>query len=223
MWSKGAASDQLRSAGVLVRMFDYSSDAARPWLNCDKTQCSYGDRLTGTIVNHQLPDVYNLWDSWNYGVVLSPTELKLRCSYSRDGFTFNLPGDGCPTETCDANCNAYYCRSTGEELWWKCGWKANQLKSMLTMHARLHAKSEFVIGGKMVTYNEVIIDTGAYFRGLPHSILAFLCTASASDEQRKAARKAHSSFLSKYSAAKGSTPLLVYDPSKSSQPFSLSE
>ena len=87
----------------------------------------------------------------------------------------------------------------------------------------LHAKSEFVIGGKMVTYNEVIIDTGAYFRGLPHSILAFLCTASASDEQRKAARKAHSSFLSKYSAAKGSTPLLVYDPSKSSQPFSLSE
>ena len=67
MWARGGPSDTLSSAGVVVRLFDYSSDKDQPWLNCDKASCSYGDRLTGTIINARLPDVYDLWDSWNYG------------------------------------------------------------------------------------------------------------------------------------------------------------
>jgi hypothetical protein len=142
---------------------------------------------------------------------------------ARSGFTFNIPNDGCPTPDCDANCGVYFCKQTSEELWWKCGWRGDQLKAMLTMHARLRHNGAFRIGGNEVTYNEVVIDTAGYFGTMPRSVAAFFYTAKANPEQRASARKAHERFLAKYGGLAKGTPLLVYDSSKRGEPFSTAE
>ena len=144
------------------------------------------------------------------------------CPYAHvhSGFTFNIPNDGCPTPECDASCGVYFCKQTSEELWWKCGWRADQLKAMLTMHARLRHNSDFRIGGNEVTYNEVVLDPAAYFGALPRSVAAFFYTAKANSEQRASARKAHARFLAKYGGLAKGTPLLEYDSSRRGEPFS---
>ena len=152
---------------------------------------------------------------------LSP--ICMRCALARSGFTFNIPNDGCPTPDCDANCGVFFCKQTSEELWWKCGWRGDQLKAMLTMHARLRHNGAFRIGGNEVTYNEVVIDTAGYFGTMPRSVAAFFYTAKANPEQRASARKAHERFLAKYGGLAKGTPLLVYDSSKRGEPFSTAE
>ena len=109
--------------GVVVRLFDYSSEPSAPWRNCPKPQCSYGDRLTGSVINSALPAVYSLWDSSNAGWVFAPREaqLHIQCSFARDGYTFNIFPGGCPDASCDdqSKCGVFYCHSPNDEFAWK--------------------------------------------------------------------------------------------------------
>lgn len=206
----------------MVRLFDYSSDEQKPWSNCDKSRCSFGDRLTGSIINRYTPSVYSLWDSSNAGIVLRPRGLKLSCSYSRDGVTYNIQNGGCPESSCtDAgSCGVFYCGGVQDEFWWKCAWQASQLAQMMTMHERLVACSDCKVAGQRVTYNEIVIETRSYFGALPYRIEGFFHTKWANEDQKAHAKRAHAGFVRAYSRRSVDTPLMVYDPDASA-PFTM--
>ena len=83
--------------------------------------------------------MYDLWDSYNAGLVLSPAHARIRCSFSRDGFTYNIFPDGCPDPACtDAGaCGVFYCGSIADEFWWKCGWRPTQVRTQGLSHPGL--------------------------------------------------------------------------------------
>ena len=200
---------------MIARLFDYSSDKGSPWVNCQPGQCSYGNRITASIISKRAPGVYDLWDSYNGGVLLSPSHTTIKCSYSRDGFTYNIYPDGCPADDCvDNNCGVYYCNGVGDEFWWKCGWRANQLSQMLSMHEARRSQ-----GADHTDYNEIVVDVDNYLHALPHSIEAFFYTAWADEGQKQYVIGAHSSFKHSFRHA-AAVPLLKYDPGGSnSAPF----
>jgi hypothetical protein len=141
----------------------------------------------------------------------------LKCSFSRDGFTYNIQPDGCPDLSCGVsnNCGVNYCTSVHDEFWWKCGWHSHELAQMMTMHEALRAA-----GGDHTDYNELVLDVDVYLHNLPCTIEAFFAAAWASDEQRGYVRAAHGRFTQAYPHA--SVPLLVYDPRDgASAPFKL--
>jgi len=56
-------SDDVAAAGVLVRLFDKINDARSPWLPCPRSLwcAKFGDRFSATLVNAELPHLYNDW------------------------------------------------------------------------------------------------------------------------------------------------------------------
>jgi len=56
-------SDDVAAAGVLVRLFDKIDDARSPWLPCPRSLwcAKFGDRFSATLVNAELPHLYNDW------------------------------------------------------------------------------------------------------------------------------------------------------------------
>lgn len=216
-FAAGRPAADLESAGLVARLFDYSSDLGRPWTQC--SQCSYADRVTASVINKRVPGVYDLWDSANGGVLLSPAFTRVRCSFSRDGFTYNIQPDGCPDVSCNDpnNCGVYYCGGQGDEMWWKCAWRSNQLKSMLQMHEAKRGQH-----ADHTDYNEIVVDVDTYLRGLPHSLEAFFYTAWASEDQKAFVRSAQHNFAHAYSRH-AMAPLLLFDPKGlgKSGPFAL--
>ena len=167
---------------------------------------SCADRIPASLISKRLPAIYTARGSFNGGVLLQPESMRVRCSYAHDGFS-NTLARGCPEASCSdprlSGCaSSFYCRSLGEQLWWKCGWRANATATMLTAHQSR--------AGSKAAFNEVVIEA-ADLR-LPVGIAAFFYAAAATPTQREAIAAAHQAFCNRFARSHAATPLLEYDP-----------
>lgn len=117
----GRPTDDLTTAGVLMRTFDGLEHPRRPWEPCPVGQgefsmCSrYRDRFPSSLVWPGHTGIYG-----ECGVVIRPSAVRVRCAYSKDGTTMSKQGDPCPFD----------CTRPGAKLW-RCAWPPNRLQTMM--------------------------------------------------------------------------------------------
>ena len=72
-------------------------------------------------------------------------------------------------------------------------------------------------------YNEVIVDSAAWVKNLPHTILAVYMFKGAESSASENSRGVHAHFLKYYGLTFDQVPLVTYDSSNPTEPFALYE
>lgn len=87
-FAAGRPSNDLASAGVLVRQLDglddgRSNGTSRPWMPCRTRRCNhYADRWPATLISARAPYTFS---SSAAGLVLDPRTTRIYCAYPGDG------------------------------------------------------------------------------------------------------------------------------------------
>jgi hypothetical protein len=215
---EGHASNDLASAGVLLRQFDMTEDQTMPWRGCPNhvafegagNECAiYGGRFSASIVNApgstsakaELSKI-SLF-SKDSGVVYNPQATKLNCIYAGDGGTRKLPDDGCGDRSwfCDPERSA-------RDSW--CDGRPIAPENM----------ADALRGQTAGSYNEAVINTAHIDAHLPQAVDAFFFVSDARPSLRKRAEEAHAKFHAKYADLHADqAPLLCVDVKDLSTPF----
>lgn len=213
----GVASNDLESAGILLRQFDRTEDLARPWRGCPNhrerdgagNDCGmFGNRLSTSIVNALMvsPNEARVpLFSDEGGVVYSPRVARLSCIYGGDGGS-RKTADGCGSSWCSIQ------RAAVSDGFWCDGLphRPTQLATVLRGFAT-HAQGSI---------NEAIIDAAVIDANLPDIVEAFFYVNPAG---AAAVRTAQAAFLAAYPslslAAGTAPPLLRLDPNDPKEPF----
>jgi hypothetical protein len=235
-FKNGVASKKLASAGVLIHQFDDLEDESKPWEPCSIQAGTcwfknpFDDRVSCSIVSNSRPKTQagtiGLFSYAVGGVILSPPQVNMTCSYEGDGGTMTRVGGGCGCQNdtspapppgkgpkclealpCDNKCDP---AGPGPfSQCHQCAYGPDQLDEMLK-------------ADKHNIYNEILVASNAWMMNLPATIEAFFyvndpaCTPNLC--QRKAI-KTHSDFMSAYPQA--TAPLLILDPKNAAAgPFS---
>ncbi|KAL1496682.1 hypothetical protein AB1Y20_014276 [Prymnesium parvum] len=169
---KGAPSNDLESAGVLVRQFDTLDDAKKPWLPCPATDwcAAFADRWATSIIHPGARRMY--YGSEKGGFVLAPT-VSIFCAYPEDGNSMDgnkvchpLGGDGVH---CIPGCYplGQTCAEVGHE--WSCSFPPTQLREALQAQLRREDMKQ--------RNNEIVVDLASVEAQLPRSIEGFFVGA----------------------------------------------
>jgi hypothetical protein len=217
---EGKASDDLSSAGVVIRQLDAMVDNGQLdwWFEHDeedgwmRTPGPWGqtfyshlrDRLAASVVNVKLPFMYS---TSAVGFVLRPSELALWCSYPRDGNSMNEDDHGCGGHG-----------TTGS---------FDSLKSMMKYHEKhLHFGTSCLWGAPDAEdrsgcrYNELVLDGERYAARLPFVIEAIFFPVNGvvhhEEGSESQARILHRRFARTYGMIEGecdgcAPPLLRFD------------
>ena len=206
---QGVPSNDLRSAGVLLRQFDKLDDGleGRPWLPCPESGwANWCHRfhsiwaaslvLPGGATQLYKPDVG--------GLVLAPS-ANLLCAYPADGNSMSdqklcdedeaarwdtcLPGCTCPLGVPKNEAGSCF---------------EGRPPVYLEQVMREHMANAAARNG----YNEMVIDTDSVVSRLPRSIDAFFFLRGGEEGE---ARTAHAEFLTVYPDAASSVPLVEFD------------
>ena len=228
-FANGGPSNNLESAGILVRQLDGLNDVNKPWLPCrhtgngDSSWCAeMADRWATSLVN---PGARNLY----YGVrgigglVVNTRVAKLFCADPADGNSMD-PNKICnpPGRAADGSCipGCYpvgkQCNEVGHA--WDCSYAPTHLKECLEAQQRdMGAKSR---------NNEMVVDLTSITSNLPQAILGFWYTPTSGSKEVSDAIDARRAFLREYhlSPATG-PPLLILDLTEKGgdRPFSLAQ
>ena len=206
------ASNDIQTAGVLIRSWDALSAWGRPWLPCTKDEfCArYSDRFAVSLIYPGHNSVYD-----KGGFVLRPGEIELNCAYASDGGSQGAccspPGK---TATCSPGCKRWCDPARGAKNW-GCAWKPEQLREMILQQQVLQPA-----GGQ---YNEVILDSATWVQNLPHTIMAVYVFKGAEPSDVDNSRRVHMDFLRYYGITSEETPFVTFDLENPSEPFELAK
>ena len=81
----------MSKVGLLIHTFDNTEDPkSKPWLPCPADQwcAKFGDRMSASIIN---PKLTKLFSGGNAGIIFSPSEAEIFCSYFADGRPWRGP------------------------------------------------------------------------------------------------------------------------------------
>eukprot|EP00966_Prymnesium_polylepis_P137657 3181183-Prymnesium_polylepis.1 len=222
-YRRGAPSNTLSEAGIVMRVFDECTDPDEPWELSTKPPC--WDHLVVSVINANHPNVYR-GDGGGHRLVPgfvfagSPAlQRHLLCSYPRDAGTSQLKrlceplirggwtnGDkscvpGCFKPTCDP----------ANQLYW-CSWSPEHLQAMLRYQ-----------DAQPAGYNEIILDTyhKPFDRLLPGIVVAAFMQHGCSDDEAAWAWSARDGFCEAHDRKPSCIPMLVHDPSSESVPLTL--
>ena len=209
----GAPSNSLFDAGIVVRQIDaltqFDSTSGGPWgLSANR---NYSDRLSASVVNSAAPYMFS---TSAIGFILRPSDLKLFCSYIRDGNSMDaaLNGEkhGCGGVDFYGKPLAYLGMAT--------------LKAMMTKQLSEMRPNAFCVWKGAVQdsadrsdcqYNELVIAGHEYQRGLPGVIEAIFYPTNGpvhhAEGSSGAAKKMQRLFLDHYGLGAGDVPLLAFD------------
>ena len=190
----GHASNDLDSAGVLLRQFDGLSDwdQGQPWLPCrpDKWCNAYQHWWPASLINSR---VRHLYYASKGGMVLR-SSTRLNCVY---------PGDGNSMGSVDkGGCNPNRCTPQQD---WDCAYPPGMLKDALEAGQRRGGRS----------HNELILDLDSITPSLPFSILAFFCIVDCDQ-----VRGLQQSFVNSYGISDEECPVVGLNLGET-PPFSL--
>lgn len=157
--------------------------------------------------------------SYDSGLVLDPSKLKLLCVFGGDGATLNnncnppgkhgrcVPGCGDPPLWCDIhrpllmnNCRCGFVNCEGRPRPWKpehLGYVMEQHRE----HGLEYRTPQFHSG-----YNEVVFDSATW--PLPDAVIAFFIVEGSGDREAQQARDEHAAFLKEFGLSAAQTPLL---------------
>jgi len=137
------------------------------------------------------------------GLVLEPALALVDCAFQADAST-DGSADGC--------LHRRECLPGAERTSQACRWAADQLPLMLEQQRRTAAAK----GGNGWNYNEVVVDGPSFEEALPRSITAFFVTPQM---QQRAGGGSVREIGVRYGQL--APPLICYDPSRKTAPFSL--
>ena len=220
----GRPSNDLSTAGLLIRQFDKLDDAmqGRPWLPCPTSGwagwCAKFHDIWATSLILK-GGASSLYDPWGSGIVLSPT-VTLNCAYASDGNSMgeerlcNRPGfDG---HQCIPGCSCDPTRSLSDGPACNDGLPPTQLKRVVADHLR------FAPMGNI--YNEIVVNTASVVDQLPGSVAAFFYPKGADSN---GVREYHRNFLNTYGLTGRETgravPLLELDFANQDAVFALGD
>jgi len=201
-FDRGAPSNSVADAGVLVHIFDGYEDPDRPWQICHDV-CRHGpvDSLSSSLISRKVPWLFS--SSWGtVGIVISPT-VEIMCSFPADSGTGGHPNGRCKgaDRASVGTENFYHGSST---------YNGKTLRDALEQqYSGSYRKSHFGASG----FNEVIISSMYWERALPSAVEAFFYADSeraVTQKQRLEIRQAHSAFLQYYGLTKEEVPLLEF-------------
>ena len=201
-----------------------------PWKAIDDDS---GDRHSPSLVSKRHPYLFACFACWddfrfNPGLILRPSKAtidRIMCMYHQDlgSFRFTCEDRGRNANGCLPGCAWDPC---GENPWfrtWECSWRPNKLKSMMENHDGL---GQFYFGpiqgdGVVQVYNEVVLDayTMPWEPDLGSIVEAVFVQARGFPGSTENGRKLHQSVLLATNKTATEIPLLQYDPSKQSNPF----
>ena len=220
-----AGGDLSDTPGALVHLIDAANDPSVPWLMCKEGMwCdSWADRLPTTLVNIQLPHLYNKGGQRNAGFVLSPSVNRLLCAYASDGGTsgqlcskYRRLHNEC-TPGCPHGHGEHWCvppdPSRPWEGQWGCGWHPEHLSHMLIQ--QMHTLPKISRGD---AHNELVVDSFAYVNALPSSVEAVVYPDYANADDIAFAKELHRRFLGAFDLTKAQVPLLRYTTSRRAAP-----
>ena len=195
---------------MVVRGWDGLSETTngKPWLPCEthRSCIKFSDRFASSIIYQPHSQTYA-----KGGLVLRPGELLLNCAYASDGGSqsavCNPPGR---SATCTPGCKVHCDPAKGWRNW-GCSWPAEHLKDMLEQQ-RIVEKD----GG----YNEVIFDSATWKAHLPRTVMGVFVHTHALPRDRAYATSVHAAFLQAYGLTAADAPLLEYNASHATAPFS---
>ena len=135
-FASGRPSNDLASAGVLVRQFDGLENQARPWEPCTPGQWCYvySDRFATTLVNRKQPLLYSRTAG---GFVLNAAVARVLCAYNADG---GSQSKQCRPPGVSEDCTPGCARSCTELRDFRgCSWPPDQFEQMMEQQNLLHA------------------------------------------------------------------------------------
>ena len=243
---------KLEEAGLLLHQFDFLDDGDpdnTPWIpgagwwsrgGQMLSAYDWGDRLSAVIVNAEMTPEYSgnmpIFSFDLGGIVLSPTNNTLFCSYAYD--VDSLSRQCRPrglSDRCIPGCTHDW---MGGGMWWcddpndddfPCAWHPSKTHLMLQKREILRArgrKPEHKLFDDNKFYLEAIFDAEAFKRNLPASIEAVFyldgdCADSmAGPKCEDFARRAHANMKRHFGLTDEQLPLLKLDPWNWRQPFS---
>jgi len=204
----GQPANRVELAGILVHMFDLLGRSLdQPWLPCreDNWCYKYSDRLSFSIINAELPYLFN--QKYAAGFIASPTKADLLCSWFIDYGTMDKLCDPPGVRNdCLPGCwvgTPNWCSGQPDHIW-DCAFPPSLTKEMLENHMmRMGRTGQRHLGA---AYNEVILSWKSLVRNLPESIEAFFFVDWGAEDL---ARRAHERFLNDHPGSK--VPLLFMD------------
>ena len=217
----GRSVNDVRKVGLILRQFDATEDQAQPWKGCPRgkadrgagTDCKmYGNRFSATMVNANQYRTAASTDGTeprikmfakDPGVIYSP-HVHLNCIYGGDGGTRGKPENGCGSSFCDSSRSRH-------DAW--CDGLPHYASHVGDVLAHLQPGN----------YMEVIIDTKSIEETLPSAVEAFFYLRGSEMNYIQRARDAHKAFLTQYSLAAETHPLLRLDVDDLEQPFRADE
>ena len=170
-----------------------------PWLRCEapKWCADIGDRISASLINRKLP---YLFKEGAAGMILTPNEADIRCSYFADGGT--MPKrcgpdavDGCIPGCCDVSGKPNWCTDVriDSQTVYQCAFRPSDLDAMMRHH-------EIRPG----SYNEVIVDPTRWGASTTQAFY-FVQGASGAEDF---ARDVHRRFHEHYGLGTRSVPLV---------------
>ena len=238
-YDRGAPSNSLVDAGVLISQIDAMHDPQRPWLPCPlddrSTWCWWlGDRISGSIISRQQVALARersyrpLFDASLGGFIVSPEAVQLNCAYRGDGSTQNEHTSCIPDllaraardlADCLPGCSWDGAKPTwcaDEDDFSGCSWPHSQLERMLRQQYARH-------GG----YNEIVYNVRNWTDHLPRTIMAvFVQTAAPLIDpgvvfaNQAKARRVWALLLREYGLSAEELPLLSFEPHPTAKAFS---
>jgi hypothetical protein len=215
-FKNGHITNELRSAGILIKQFDASEDQNSPWRGCPNhvalegagQDCyTYGGRFSSTIINADMftGREFKLM-SREAGIIFNPQVTKLNCVYGGPVGLRKLPDDGCGEKQ-------YFCdpiREANGDSW--CNGQPHEPEHLA--HAMAQER-----GLNM----EVVVNTAFIDEHLPDAVDAFFFVKSGTEASRRRVENAHAKFHEKYPFfdpfARTAHPLLCLDTSDVDRPF----
>ena len=204
-------------AGVLLHQFDGQEDwNDQGWMPCTESSsnswcASYSDRFASSIINAQMPNVFN--DAGGLIFRTEPASLnRILCSFSADAgsMSFTCEPRG-PSASCIPGCWNEVPNWCTAERPWQCAWRPTELRAMME-------------AGAAQSYNEVIVDTATYVQNLPSALMAIFVLDGSPSDQQQHAHEVHTRFLAHYASAgitAADVPLLRLTLNNHHTPFSV--
>lgn len=239
-FAAGRPSNDLASAGILVRQIDGLDDSNnhRPWLPCSANAwcASLADRWAASIISAKSRRVYYNTEA---GFVLSSTIARLFCAYPGDGNSVLIkcsPLGGGPDATtlmatqggnqvvdggsgCIPGCHASLGRQGACPSWQQCDYPPERLGDALRSQA----------AHPLERHNEIVVDLRSIVDGLPNSIVAVFYMPDGAQEggewgtpgNRGKAQQVYWDFLRTYGLSQATFPFVKFDPREPREVFSL--
>ena len=198
----GRPTNDLASAGVLVRTIDGLEDPVQPWMPCASGEkwlamCSrFNNRFPTSLLWPGHTEIYRGSDQG--GFVLRSTEARVQCAYHADGTTMSKKDNPCPE----------FCTAPGAKFW-RCAWPPTALHQMMENQ-------------KPDSHNEVVLDSSTWVEHLPRTIEAFFAVRWGEAmygpprffirPEKQRISQLHRDYLELYGLTHELVPLLLYDP-----------